>query len=69
METHYAEPDQQSGGATRAGPANLLGGSHTGDELGYEAGKRMSKTLADYINVGMEHGSFDMGGLDRFLRL
>ena len=43
-------------------------GSHTGDELTHEAGKRMSKTSADYINVGMEHGSFDMAGLDRFLR-
>ena len=43
-------------------------GSHTGDELSYEAGKRMAKTFADYINVGMEHGSFDMAGLDRFLR-
>ena len=32
-------------------------GSHTGDELSYEAGKRMSKTFADYINIGMEHGS------------
>ena len=43
-------------------------GSHTGAELSYEAGKRMAKTYADYINVGMEHGSFDMAGLDQFLR-
>ena len=43
-------------------------GSHTGDELSYDAGKRMAKTFADYINVGMEHGSFDMAGLDRFLQ-
>ncbi len=42
-------------------------GSHFGEELSYEAGKRMAKTYADYINVGMEHGSFDMAGLDQFL--
>ena len=27
----------------------------------------MASTWADYINVGMEHGSFDMPGLDRFM--
>ena len=43
-------------------------GSHTGAELTYEAGKRMAKTWADYINIGMEHGSFDMAGLDEFMR-
>ena len=42
-------------------------GSHSGADLSYEAGKRMAKTYADYINVGMEHGSFDMAGLDQFL--
>lgn len=43
-------------------------GSHTGAELSYEAGKSMAGTSADYINVGMEHGSFDMAGLDNFMR-
>jgi 4-hydroxy-2-oxoheptanedioate aldolase len=43
-------------------------GSHTGAELTYEAGKSMAKTFADYINIGMEHGSFDMPGLDQFMR-
>jgi len=43
-------------------------GNHTGNELTYEAGKRMSKTWADYINIGMEHGAFDMAGLDRFMQ-
>lgn len=38
-------------------------GSHTGAELNYDAGRAMSKTWADYINVGMEHGSFDLSGL------
>lgn len=43
-------------------------GGHTGAELTYEAGKLMAKTWADYINIGMEHGSFDMTGLDNFMR-
>lgn len=43
-------------------------GSHTGAKLDYESGKEMAKTWADYINIGMEHGSFDMAGLDEFMR-
>ena len=43
-------------------------GSHSGAELTYEAGRQSAKTFADYINVGMEHGSFDMAGLDQFMR-
>ena len=43
-------------------------GSHTGANLTYEAGKAMSKTWADYINVGFEHGLFDLIGLDNFMR-
>ncbi len=43
-------------------------GSHSGAELSYEAGKGQAKTFADYINIGMEHGSFDMAGLDEFMR-
>ena len=37
-------------------------GGHTGANLSYEDGKEMAGTWADYINVGMEHGSFDMPG-------
>ncbi|MCH7592959.1 MAG: hypothetical protein IIB27_00410 [Chloroflexi bacterium] len=48
-------------------PVYYVGG-HTGNELTYEAGKRMAKTWADYINIGMEHGAFDMAGLDRFMQ-
>ena len=48
-------------------PVYYIGG-HTGNELTYEAGKRMAKTWADYINIGMEHGAFDMAGLDRFMQ-
>ena len=43
-------------------------GGHTGADLSYEAGREMAKTWADYINIGMEHGSFDMAGLDEFIR-
>jgi 4-hydroxy-2-oxoheptanedioate aldolase len=43
-------------------------GGHAGAELTYEAGREMAKTWADYINVGMEHGCFDMTGLDNFMR-
>ena len=43
-------------------------GSHSGADLSYEAGQRQAKTYADYINIGMEPGSFDMPGLDQFLR-
>ena len=43
-------------------------GAHAGHVLTYEQGKEDAGTWADYINVGMEHGSFDMAGLDEYLR-
>ena len=43
-------------------------GSHTGANLTYEEGLATAKTWADYINIGMEHGAFDMAGLDNFMR-
>ena len=43
-------------------------GSHSGAELTFAAGQQMAKTFADHINVGMEHGAFDMAGLDHFLQ-
>jgi len=43
-------------------------GAHAGHVLTYEQGKQDAGTWADYINVGMEHGSFDMAGLDEYLR-
>ncbi len=42
-------------------------GAHSGHTLTYESGKEDAKTWADYINVGMEHGAFDMAGLDAYL--
>ncbi len=43
-------------------------GGHAGHVLTYEQGKQDAKTWADYINVGMEHGAFDMTGLDEYMR-
>ena len=43
-------------------------GGHTGHVLTYEQGKKDAHTWADYINVGMEHGSFDMTGLAEYMR-
>ncbi len=43
-------------------------GAHSGAVLTYEMGKEMAHTWADYINIGMEHGAFDMAGLDQFMK-
>ncbi len=42
-------------------------GPHTGHVLTGEQGRKDARTWADYINVGMEHGSFDMAGLAEYL--
>src|ERR671938_2004341 len=42
-------------------------GPHTGHVLTREQGRKDAHTWADYINVGMEHGSFDMAGLAEYL--
>jgi len=43
-------------------------GGHTGHVLTYEQGREDAATWADYINVGMEHGAFNMAGLDEYMR-
>jgi 4-hydroxy-2-oxoheptanedioate aldolase len=43
-------------------------GPHSGHVLTYAQGKKDADTWADYINVGMEHGCFDMTGLAEYLR-
>ena len=48
-------------------PIYYMGG-HTGHVLTYEQGKQDAHTWADYINVGMEHGAFNMAGLDEYMR-
>ena len=42
-------------------------GAHSGHVLTHEQGEKDATTWADYINVGMEHGAFDMAGLDTYL--
>jgi len=43
-------------------------GGHTGHVLTHEQGMKDAHTWADYINVGMEHGAFDMTGLDNYMQ-
>ena len=43
-------------------------GPHSGHVLTYEQGLHDAGTWADYINVGMEHGAFDMTGLADYMR-
>jgi 2-keto-3-deoxy-L-rhamnonate aldolase RhmA len=42
-------------------------GGHTGHVLSRAQGRADAGTWADYINVGMEHGAFDMAGLAEYL--
>src|SRR5271156_5526996 len=42
-------------------------GEHTGHVLTREQGRADTRSWADYINVGMEHGAFDMTGLAAYL--
>jgi 4-hydroxy-2-oxoheptanedioate aldolase len=43
-------------------------GPHSGHVLTYEQGRIDASTWADYMNVGMEHGAFDMTGLAEYMR-
>ncbi|MGH7042564.1 MAG: aldolase/citrate lyase family protein [Acetobacteraceae bacterium] len=43
-------------------------GAHTGHLLTRAQGAADAATWADYINVGMEHGAFDMTGLGEYMR-
>ena len=42
-------------------------GAHSGHVLTREQGGVDVGTWADYVNVGMEHGAFDMAGLEAYL--
>ncbi len=48
-------------------PAYYTGG-HTGAVLTHQQGVQDAHTWADYINVGMEHGAFDMTGLGCYMQ-
>src|ERR1700726_587890 len=43
-------------------------GPHSGHVLTHAQGRIDAATWADYLNVGMEHGSFDMAGLAEYMR-
>jgi len=43
-------------------------GEHTGHMLTYDQGREDAATWADYINIGMEHGAFDMTGLAAYMQ-
>jgi 4-hydroxy-2-oxoheptanedioate aldolase len=43
-------------------------GQHTGHDLSFAQGRVDAGTWADYINIGMEHGAFDMAGLAQYMR-
>jgi 2-keto-3-deoxy-L-rhamnonate aldolase RhmA len=43
-------------------------GQHSGHVLTHAQGRIDAGTWADYMNVGMEHGSFDMAGLADYMR-
>jgi 4-hydroxy-2-oxoheptanedioate aldolase len=50
------------------GQAIYYVGGHSGHVLTWARGREDAGTWADYINVGMEHGSFDMAGLAEYMR-
>ncbi len=43
-------------------------GPHSGHVLTHAQGRIDAETWADYMNVGMEHGCFDMAGLAEYMR-
>jgi 4-hydroxy-2-oxoheptanedioate aldolase len=49
------------------GQAIYYVGAHTGHVLTRAQGREDAGTWADYINVGMEHGAFDMTGLGEYM--
>ena len=44
-------------------------GGHSGHVLTFKQGREDAHVWADYINVGMEHGAFDMTGLADYMRV
>src|ERR1700689_2397716 len=43
-------------------------GPHSGHVLTYAQGREDAGTWADYMNVGMEHGAFDITGRAEYMR-
>src|SRR5215470_14118128 len=50
------------------GQAIYYDGPHSGHVLTHAQGRIDAGTWADYMNVGMEHGAFDMAGLAEYMR-
>lgn len=48
--------------------AIFYAGAHSGHVLTYAQGRADAHTYADYLNIGMEHGSFDVAGLAEYMR-
>ncbi len=64
----HGQTHQSRDRALEADQALYYDGPHTGHVLTYEQGRQDARTWADYINVGMEHGTFDMTGLENYMR-
>ncbi len=43
-------------------------GAHSGHKLSHAQGVADAAIWSDYINIGMEHGAFDMAGLEAYLQ-
>lgn len=52
----------------QAGQAIYYAGHHAGHVLTFDQGREDAATWADYLNIGMEHGAFDVAGLAEYLR-
>src|SRR5258708_6635780 len=50
------------------GQAIYYDGAHSGHVLTEEQGRKDAGTWADYMNIGMEHGAFDMTGLGHYMQ-
>jgi 4-hydroxy-2-oxoheptanedioate aldolase len=50
------------------GQAIYYTGAHSGHVLTRAQGRADAGTWADYINIGMEHGAFDMAGLAEYMQ-
>jgi 4-hydroxy-2-oxoheptanedioate aldolase len=51
-----------------AGQAVYYVGEHSGHVLTTAQAALEAATWADYVNIGMEHGAFDMAGLEAYMR-
>ena len=63
-----SQPHQSGHPTARQDQAIYYDGPHSGHVLTHEQGREDAAYWADYINVGMEHGAFDMTGLEAYMR-